>query len=66
MKPPKNEKIVLAQGPDKTVLTNISSIPVLQSSSKAHALENILAAVGAAWALNIPKDIIVAGLQTYN
>ena len=61
-----NEKIVLAHGPDKTVLTNISSIPVLQSSSKAHALENILAAVGAAWALNIPKDIIVAGLQTYN
>ncbi|QWD80194.1 cyanophycin synthetase [Polynucleobacter sp. MWH-Spelu-300-X4] len=61
-----NEKIVLAHGPDKTVLTNISSIPVLQSSSKAHALENVLAAVGAAWALNIPKDIIVAGLQTYN
>ena len=56
-----NEKIVLAHGPDKTVLTNISSIPVLQSSSKAHALENVLAAVGAAWALNIPKDIIVAG-----
>lgn len=61
-----NEKIVLAQGSDKTVLTSISSIPVLQSSSKAHALENVLAAVGAAWALNIPKDIIVAGLQTYN
>ena len=61
-----NEQIVLAQGSDKTVLTNISSIPLLQSSSKAHALENVLAAVGAAWALNTPKDIIVAGLQTYN
>lgn len=61
-----NEKIVLAHGMDKTVLTSISSIPVLQSSSKAHALENVLASVGAAWALNIPKDIIVAGLQTYN
>ena len=61
-----NEQIVLAQGGDKTVLTNISSIPLLQSSSKTHALENVLAAVGAAWALNIPKDIIVAGLQTYN
>ena len=61
-----NEQIVLAQGSDKTVLTNISSIPLLQSSSKTHALENVLAAVGAAWALNIPKDIIVAGLQTYN
>jgi cyanophycin synthetase len=61
-----NEQIVLAQGSDKIVLTNISSIPLLQSSSKAHALENVLAAVGSAWALHIPKDIIVAGLQTYN
>lgn len=61
-----NEQIVLSQGSDKTVLTNISGIPLLQSSSKTHALENVLAAVGAAWALNIPKDIIVAGLQTYH
>ncbi len=61
-----NEQIVLAQGGDKIVLTNVISIPLLQSSSKAHALENVLAAVGAAWALNIPKDIILAGLQTYN
>ena len=61
-----NEQIVLSQGTDRTVLTNISGIPLLQSSSKTHALENVLAAVGAAWALNIPKDIIVAGLQTYH
>lgn len=61
-----NEQIVLSHGSDRTVLTNISGIPLLQSSSKTHALENVLAAVGAAWALNIPKDIIVAGLQTYH
>jgi len=62
----KDEKIILVQGTDHHVLTSISNIPLLQSSSKAHTLENVLAAVGAAWALNIPKDIIVAGLQTYH
>ena len=47
-------------------LIDLSNVPLLQSSSKTNALENILAAVGAAWALNSPKDIIVAGLQTFN
>lgn len=61
-----NNTIVLAKGQDKQTLINISAIPVLQSSSKTHALENVLAAVSAAWALNIPKDVITAGLQTYN
>ena len=61
-----NNSIVLAKGQDKQILINISAIPVLQSSSKTHALENVLAAVSAAWALNIPRDVITAGLQTYN
>jgi cyanophycin synthetase len=61
-----DNKIVLAQGSDKQSFTTLSSIPVLQSSSKANTLENVLSAVGAAWALQIPKDIISAGLQTYN
>ena len=61
-----NNSIVLAKGQDKQTLINISAIPVLQSSSKTHALENVLAAVSAAWALNIPRDVITAGLQTYN
>ena len=61
-----NNQIVLAQGQDRQNLINLSSVPLLQSSSKANTLENVLASVGAAWALNTPKDIIVAGLQTFN
>jgi cyanophycin synthetase len=61
-----NQGIVLARGQDRQHLINLSAIPVLQSSSKTHALENVLAAIGAAWALNIPKDVITAGLQTYH
>jgi cyanophycin synthetase len=61
-----NNQIVLAQGQDRQNLINLSSVPLLQSSSKANTLENVLASVGAVWALNTPKDIIVAGLQTFN
>lgn len=61
-----NNQIVLAQGPERQVLIDLANIPLLQSSSKTNTLENILAAVGAAWALNSPKDIIIAGLQTFN
>lgn len=61
-----NNQIVLAQGLERQVLIDLANIPLLQSSSKTNTLENVLAAVGAAWALNSPKDIIVAGLQTFN
>ena len=61
-----NNQIVLAQGSDRQNLIALSGIPLLQSSSKSNTLENVLAAVAAAWALNTPKDIIVAGLQTFN
>jgi cyanophycin synthetase len=61
-----NNQIVLAQGSDRQNLIALSGIPLLQSSSKSNTLENVLAAVAAAWALNTPRDIIVAGLQTFN
>jgi cyanophycin synthetase len=61
-----NNQIILAQGKDRQTLIDLSNVPLLQSSSKTNALENILAAVGAVWALNSPRDIIVAGLQTFN
>jgi cyanophycin synthetase len=61
-----NNQIVLAQGSDRQNLITLSGIPLLQSSSKSNTLENVLAAVAAAWALNTPRDIIVAGLQTFN
>ena len=61
-----NDTIVLSQGQDQDRLIRTSSIPLLQSSSKANTLESVLAAVAAVWALNTPKDIIATGLQTYN
>jgi cyanophycin synthetase len=60
-----NNMIILATGSDHYPLMSTANIPLLQASSKTNTLESILAAVAAAWSLNIPKDIIAAGLQTY-
>ena len=60
-----NNMIILATGSDHYPLISTANIPLLQSSSKTNTLESILASVAAAWSLNIPKDIIAAGLQTY-
>jgi cyanophycin synthetase len=60
-----NNMIILATGSDHYPLISTANIPLLQASSKTNTLESILAAVAAAWSLNTPKDIIAAGLQTY-
>ena len=60
-----NNMIILATGNDQYPLISTTNIPFLQASSKTNTLESILASVAAAWSLNIPKDIIAAGLQTY-
>ena len=60
-----NNMIILATGNDYYSLISTANIPLLQASSKTNTLESILAAVAAAWSLNTPKDIIAAGLQTY-
>lgn len=60
-----NNMIILATGSDRHPLISTANIPLLQASSKTNTLESILAAVAAAWSLNTPKDIIAAGLQTY-
>ena len=60
-----NNMIILATGSDQYPLISTANIPLLQASSKTNTLESILAAVAATWSLNTPKDIIAAGLQTY-
>jgi cyanophycin synthetase len=61
-----NNMIYLVTGQERHTLISTANIPLLQISSKTNTLESVLASVAAAWALNIPKDIIAAGLQTYH
>src|SRR5574343_772273 len=56
-------QIVLAQGHNITPLMAINSIPVLQL--RGDALESILAAVGVGVAMNLSREIMSTGIQTF-
>ena len=43
----------------------VEALPWLAPSAPAHACENLLAAVAAAWALNLTPDLILTGIATY-
>ena len=60
-------QIVLAQGKLRTPLCKTSELPVLvgqQAASQDNTVA-VLASVAAAWALNLPLDLIRSGLRSY-
>ncbi|MFM1979581.1 MAG: hypothetical protein RLZ68_846 [Pseudomonadota bacterium] len=57
----REETIVMAQGQDDAALLPLSSL----KPAKASKPEMVMAAVAAAWALNIPVELIAAGLRTF-
>ena len=56
-------QIVLAQGDDVRPLISINTIPLLQLRSDA--LESVLAAIGVGVAMDIPREIMATGIQTF-
>lgn len=56
--------IVLARGGEEKVLAELAAIPAAGAQS-AQEIEQVLAAVGAAWALGIAEDLIRAGAETF-
>ncbi|WP_025918233.1 cyanophycin synthetase [Herminiimonas sp. CN] len=61
-----NGHVVLATGMDQTSVLDLDNIVVADPLQRVPATQNILAAVGAAWALGIPGDLIRAGIQTFD
>ncbi|GAB2913294.1 cyanophycin synthetase [Paralcaligenes sp. KSB-10] len=57
--------VVLADGRTETRLTEISSIPLTEGGQIVFQIRNVLAAVAAAWALDIAPDLIRAGVETF-
>jgi cyanophycin synthetase len=57
-------QIVFARGNDETPLVAASAIPAAGKQTPAE-LEQVLAAMGAAWALGIGEDLIRAGSETF-
>ena len=58
-------RLVLATGRDEVTLLEIASIPLLNATSPAYQIDNVLAAVGAAWALGLSHDLIRTGIETF-
>jgi len=58
-------RLIMATGKDEVTLVEIASIPLLNSGAPAYQIENVLAAVGAAWALGLTLDLIRAGVETF-
>lgn len=55
-------RVVLAEGADETLLLELAK---MKPSTVKHP-ENVLAAVGAAWALGVPADLICGGLRAFD
>ncbi|MDD5240267.1 MAG: cyanophycin synthetase [Sulfuricella sp.] len=61
----RNGQLVLATGQKEFALCALSAIPLTCGGQDRFQVENILAAVGAAWALDILPDLIRAGIETF-
>jgi cyanophycin synthetase len=58
-------KVILCEGPQKTVLISLDTLPCTHGGRVRFQVENVLAVVAACWSLGIPFKKIVAGLQGF-
>jgi cyanophycin synthetase len=57
--------VVRARGPAEEVLLPLARVPLTEPGGVPFQVENVLAAVGAAWALDLPADAARAGLESF-
>ncbi|SDI29842.1 cyanophycin synthetase [Propionivibrio dicarboxylicus] len=57
--------VILAHGMNEQSLVQTGDVPMLAAGTPAHAVDNLLAAVAAAWALDLPPDLIRTGITTF-
>ncbi|MDE2585135.1 MAG: cyanophycin synthetase [Betaproteobacteria bacterium] len=60
----RDNAVVLAQGAEETRLMDLTTIPLL-AGGEAFQSENVLAALGAAWALGISVEVMRGGVGTF-
>lgn len=61
----KDGSILLCRGADEIVLLKLAAVPMSADECNLSQLENVLAAVAAAWALGISTSLIRAGIATF-
>lgn len=62
----RNGQLITTSGRNEAVLAELSAFPCLAHPTLALPLEGLLAGIGAAWALGLPNDLIVAGAKTFS
>ena len=58
-------RLVMATGRDEVTLVEAASIPLLHEGAPDFQVDNVLAAVGAAWALGLSQELIRTGIETF-
>ncbi len=58
-------EVILAAGNTETRLARLADIPAVQLGDEAYRIDNTLAALAAGWALDIPLELLAAGIRTY-
>ncbi len=58
-------EIVLCEGDREVPLMPVARVPLTHGGKIAFQVENVLAAVGAAWSLGLTREVIRAGLETF-
>jgi cyanophycin synthetase len=58
-------EIVLCDGSREVPLIPLARVPLTHGGRIAFQVENVLAAVGAAWSLGLAREVIRAGLETF-
>lgn len=61
----RHEQIMLARGNDEVPLASLIDIPLSEGGRVKAQVENVLAAIGAAWALDISPDVMRTGIETF-
>jgi cyanophycin synthetase len=59
------QSILLAEGDREEVLTSLGHVPLTHQGKVTFQVENVLAAVAAAWALGTPRDNLCTGLASF-
>ena len=61
----RHEQIMLASGNEEVPLASLKDIPLSDGGRAKPQVENVLAAIGAAWALDISPDVMRTGIETF-
>ena len=61
----RDEQILLASGNEEVPLARLKDIPLSEGGRAIPQVENVLAAVGAAWALDVSLDVMRTGIETF-